>query len=85
MVMLDGESLSIEQTEAVAAGREAVAIAPAARERMAASRAVIERLAASESAIYGVNTGVGMLADVRIAAADLESLQTNLIRSHCAG
>jgi histidine ammonia-lyase len=35
--------------------------------------------------VYGVNTGVGLLADVRVPPADLEQLQRNVVRSHAAG
>ena len=85
MILLDGESLTIAQVCAIAWGREQVAIADAARERMAASRAVIERLAAAGEPVYGVNTGVGQLADVRIERSDLSLLQRNVVRSHAAG
>jgi hypothetical protein len=54
-------------------------------EHMERSRAVVERLAAGDAAVYGVNTGVGLLADVRIAASDLDRLQRNVVRSHSAG
>ena len=46
---------------------------------------MVERLAAGDAAVYGVNTGVGLLADVRIAPADLDQLQRNVLRSHAAG
>ena len=36
-------------------------------------------------AVYGVNTGFGFLADVRISADEIRDLQRNLIRSHAAG
>src|ERR1019366_9127197 len=52
---------------------------------MNASRQLIDRLAAGEEPIYAVNTGVGLLSDVRIARDELEQLQRNVIRSHCAG
>jgi histidine ammonia-lyase len=45
----------------------------------------VERLAATDAPVYGVNTGVGLLADVRVPQADLEQLQRNVIRSHAAG
>ena len=41
--------------------------------------------AAGDDAVYGVNTGFGKLATVRIAPEDTSTLQRNLIRSHCAG
>ncbi len=37
------------------------------------------------SAVYGINTGFGKLANVRIADRDLETLQRNLVLSHAAG
>jgi histidine ammonia-lyase len=46
---------------------------------------VVERLAAGDEPVYGVNTGVGLLADVRVPPADLEQLQRNVVRSHAAG
>jgi histidine ammonia-lyase len=52
---------------------------------MLRSRAVVEQLAAADAPVYGVNTGVGLLADVRVPQADLEQLQRNVIRSHAAG
>jgi histidine ammonia-lyase len=85
MVLLDGESLTIEQVCEVAQGREQAALSAGAIEKMQHSRAVIERLAAGEKPVYGVNTGVGLLADVRIERAELDELQRNVLRSHAAG
>ncbi len=53
-----------------------------------AVEAAADRIAAAvagEAAVYGVNTGFGKLASVKIAAADTATLQRNLILSHCAG
>jgi histidine ammonia-lyase len=85
MLLLDGESLTIEDVLEVAARDEPVGIAPGAIDRMLRSRAVIEPLASGEEPVYGVNTGVGQLADVRIAADDLAALQRNIVRSHACG
>jgi histidine ammonia-lyase len=85
MVILDGERLTLEEAAAVAEGRSQAAIAPEAVAKMERSRAVVERLAAGDRAVYGVNTGVGLLADVRIPAADLDRLQLNVVRSHACG
>ena len=52
---------------------------------MRRSRAAIEQMAAGEAPIYAVNTGVGLLADVRIPRDELKQLQRNVIRSHAAG
>ena len=85
MIELTGGSLTLEEFAAVAAGGEHVVLTAAARERVAAARAVIERSVASGEAVYGVNTGFGNLANVRIADADLETLQERLVLSHAAG
>ncbi len=83
---LDGRSLELSAVCAIARARTGeVGLAPAATERMEASRAVIERLAAGDDPIYAVNTGVGLLADVRIPREELDQLQRNVIRSHAAG
>jgi len=85
MISLDGRSLTIEQVQALALRDELVSTAPEAMERMLRSRAVVERLAASDEPVYAVNTGVGFLADVRVAPDELEQLQRNVVRSHAAG
>src|SRR5579862_3025699 len=81
---LDGEQLTIEDVCAAAAGGGA-ALSAAATAKMERSRSVVERLAAGHAPVYGVNTGVGLLADVRVAPADLDQLQRNVVRSHSAG
>jgi histidine ammonia-lyase len=83
-IVLDGEQLDVAAVCAAAAG-ESAAIAGEALEGMARSRAVVERMAAADEPVYGVNTGVGSLADVRIARSELEQLQRNVVRSHAAG
>ncbi len=85
-MQLTGADLTIAGVVAVARGSGgAVSISAEATERMRRSRAVIERLAAGDAPIYAVNTGVGLLADVRIPRDDLEQLQRNVMRSHAAG
>ncbi len=58
---------------------------PASLPAVAASAQRVTAAAAGREAVYGVNTGFGKLASVRIAAADTATLQRNLILSHCAG
>jgi len=85
MILLDGRSLTLEDLLRIADTGERVEIAPAARERVRASRAVVERRAADDQPAYGINTGFGSFADVKIASSALETLQLNLLRSHAAG
>ena len=70
---------------AVARDDRRAEVAPAARERMAASRAVVERLVAEDVTVYGITTGFGDLANVRIEPAQTAELQRNLVRTHAAG
>jgi histidine ammonia-lyase len=76
-----GEPLSLGDVVAVAAG-EPVEFPPAARQRVAAARAVVDRAIASGDTIYGVTTGFGSLANVRIDPADTRELQHGIVRSH---
>ncbi|MGH7337110.1 MAG: aromatic amino acid lyase, partial [Myxococcota bacterium] len=82
---LDGLSLDIEAFVSVVAWGRRVELGDEARARMRASRAVIERAAASGEAIYGVNTGFGNLANVRVPDDELATLQERLVLSHAAG
>jgi len=50
-----------------------------------AAAELVARAAAGEIAVYGINTGFGKLASVKIAAQDTAVLQRNLILSHCCG
>ena len=85
MLTLDGDSLTLDDIAAVAAGAGPVELSGTARRRVDAARSVVDRAAAGDAPVYGVNTGFGSFADVRIDAAALEDLQINLLRSHAAG
>jgi histidine ammonia-lyase len=50
-----------------------------------ASADAVARIVAKGEPVYGINTGFGKLASVRIEAADLETLQRNIVLSHAAG
>lgn len=52
---------------------------------IAKSAAAVERIVANGKPVYGINTGFGKLASVRIEAADLATLQRNIVLSHAAG
>ena len=76
---------SLAQLEAVARGAAASPLDAADRERLSAARGVIEAALADGRAVYGVTTGFGHLAAVRIDPADAAQLQLNLLRSHAVG
>jgi histidine ammonia-lyase len=50
-----------------------------------AARSIVEEFVESNRVAYGVTTGVGKLADVRIAPSQIRELQVNLLRSHAVG
>lgn len=85
VIGIDGDSLTIEDVVRVARHGEEVAIAEQAVRKIRRSRDVVERAISENKVIYGINTGFGELANVRIGSKDLAQLQTNLIRSHSAG
>ncbi len=52
---------------------------------MKASRAIVDRVVSSGETAYGINTGFGKLASVRISTEQVRQLQVNLVRSHACG
>ncbi len=85
MIQLDGESLKIDDLVRIARHGERVELKPSARKAVEKSRrALLDRVKAGEI-VYGITTGFGELADVRISDEDTVELQRNLVRSHSAG
>jgi len=84
-ILLTGNDLTFGQLYAVALQNESVSLAPAAVTRLKASRAIVDRLVAANQTAYGINTGFGKLASVRISAEQVRQLQVNLVRSHACG
>jgi histidine ammonia-lyase len=84
-IELDGQHITLEAIESVASHGARVVVREEAITRVLAARALVERECAAGRAIYGVNTGFGRMANVLIDAADVETLQRNLVRSHAAG
>src|ERR1700736_4041000 len=82
---LTGNDLTFAELYDVALGGQAVSLASDAIGRMKASRAVVERVVASGQTAYGINTGFGKLASVRISTEQVRQLQVNLVRSHACG
>lgn len=83
--ILDGTPLAIDDVIGVARAGAPVILVPGSRARVAAGRELIERITAHGDTVYGVNTGFGNLASVRISPGQLLDLQRNLVRSHAAG
>ncbi|MGI9629078.1 MAG: histidine ammonia-lyase [Longimicrobiales bacterium] len=84
-VVLDGNSLTLDQLATVAGDGAPVRLDAEALEAVKRSRALIHKRLQGGKRIYGVNTGFGRLADVVISSDDQRALQRNLVRSHAAG
>jgi histidine ammonia-lyase len=84
-LLIDGDTLSVDDAYAVATERRRVGLAPNARERMLKTRAVVDEIVRKNAVVYGVTTGFGKLSDVAIPPARLAELQVNLVRSHASG
>lgn len=83
IVMHPGE-VSLADWRAIYRGAAAV-LHPDAARPIRASAAAVERILARGEPVYGINTGFGKLASVRIEAGDLATLQRNIVLSHAAG
>jgi len=76
---------TLAELEALWRSDEPVKLAETTYPAVDASAALIAKEAQGKDPVYGVNTGFGKLASVRIAPEDTETLQRNLILSHCCG
>ncbi len=84
-IELDGSSLDLEAFRRVTLDHAPCRLSDEARRRVARGRRVVEAVLATGEVVYGLNTGFGDLANVRIEAGKLASLQERLVRSHAAG
>jgi histidine ammonia-lyase len=84
-VTITGNDLTFDHLYAVVLRNAKVSLAPTAIERMKASRAVVDQMVASDATAYGITTGFGKLASVRISHEQVRQLQINLVRSHASG
>jgi histidine ammonia-lyase len=82
---INGKDLTLESVHEVAVGRRPVLLLAEARGAVDRARAVVDALVAENRVSYAITTGVGKLADVRIAGDQIRELQLNLVRSHAAG
>ena len=86
LIRLDGRSLRLEDLAPIARGESVtLQLADEARAGIRAARRVVEEHVAAGDVVYGLTTGFGKLKSVAIAKADLETLQRNLVLSHCCG
>ncbi len=84
-VVLDGNSLTLEDFLAVSLRDVPVGISDRAMDGVRASRQLVETLLAEGRPMYGINTGFGKFADTAITEDRIDQLQINLIRSDAVG
>src|SRR3954470_19283093 len=85
MVDLDGQSLTLDQLVSISHNFEPAQLTADARARVRAARAVVDEFTHHDDPSYGINTGFGNFAEVKIPHESLAELQLNLLRSHAAG
>ena len=84
-VILTPGAATLAQLHAIWSGQEPVTLDPSSHAGINAAAALVAQAAAGDAAVYGINTGFGKLASVKIAPKDVATLQRNLILSHCCG
>lgn len=83
---LDGRSLTLADLAPLAAGDDlTLSVTKDAKAAVRRARALVESHVAAGDVVYGLTTGFGKLKSVAIATEDLETLQRNLVLSHCCG
>jgi histidine ammonia-lyase len=83
-VIVSGDALTVEDVVDVALGAARAELGPDVRARMQPSLDVVSSAIRGDAAVYGVNTGFGALADTRVGAQDLATLQRAIVMSHAA-
>lgn len=84
MITLNPGHMSVPHWRAIQTG-ESLTLTAESRAAIAASAATVAAIVQRDDAVYGINTGFGLLASTRIDRADLATLQRNLVLSHAAG
>lgn len=84
-LLIDGNKLSLSEVELFIYNKVKVELTADSVKAVKKARALVEKWLEEDEVIYGVTTGFGQFSDVRISKDDIETLQENLIASHCAG
>ena len=84
-LVLHPGSVPLSLLETVYRTGEPARLDPSGDAKIAAGAVRIAEIAAGDLPVYGINTGFGKLASIRIDATDVATLQRNLILSHCCG
>jgi histidine ammonia-lyase len=84
-ISISDKALTLADLRAVWEGPVQLTVAESAYALIRKSQATVESVLASGQQVYGINTGFGLLASVRISDDELVHLQKNLVKSHAAG
>lgn len=85
MIVLNGDSLTVEKLVRIARHEEKVELAPDALSRIKACRRMLEKKIENKEIMYGVNTGIGEFSEVVLDDDQIKSFQKYLIYNHSAG
>ncbi|MEW5955676.1 MAG: aromatic amino acid lyase, partial [Candidatus Micrarchaeota archaeon] len=85
MIEIDGKSLSVEKTVAVARGREKVFFSQAIMKSVAENWTALQEMLARGDVLYGVNTGIGAFGNTVISTEQGAELSKRMVRAHAAG
>lgn len=84
-IMLDGNSLCLEDFIKVVRGNEKIDLSQEVKDKMQKSRDLVDKYVEEEKVVYGITTGFGKFSNVSISKEDTKKLQKNLIMSHSCG
>jgi histidine ammonia-lyase len=82
---LDGKSLTLDGVEKFLSGNVKVELTSESKKRVKKARAMVDKWVETDEVVYGITTGFGEFANVKISHEKLEQLQENLIISHSVG
>ncbi|MDO9628680.1 MAG: histidine ammonia-lyase [Acholeplasmataceae bacterium] len=85
MITLNGNQLTLEKLKKIARDNEPIEISPSSQKLVNEASLFVKEIAMHDEPVYGINTGFGHLANVRIDKKQLFELQANLLMSHACG
>jgi len=85
LLQIDGKLLTLEQIEKFISGNVRIRLTAESKKRVKRARALVDKWVATDEVVYGITTGFGEFANVKISQENIEKLQHNLIVSHSVG
>ena len=84
-IEINNKSLSLELLRNILTEEIAISLSKGIKEKITHSSKYVINKSEGNDSIYGINTGFGNLANVKIDKSDLNKLQRNLVSSHAVG